>query len=153
MEVLNSCLLIVLIFVAVVSCVKPPTPEDIGTNFFLKASKSVPRIGRRTVDYENYFLKSIPRIGRRTVSEAGTSDWMSKTYFEPMKKNFFEKYYKGDEQPGWSELEKLYLDYPGTFPPEDSYPDLGSNIPPEPYWKRMKKPEYLNREQPQGQTK
>lgn len=86
MEVLNSCLLIgklcvlikfnskhqnrlnvhifpsifplsVLIFVAVVSCVKPPTPEDIGTNFFLKASKSVPRIGRRTVDYENYFLK------------------------------------------------------------------------------------------------
>ncbi|XP_012251841.2 uncharacterized protein LOC105683663 [Athalia rosae] len=36
--------------------------------FFLKAAKSVPRIGRRSGTFEDYFLKaskSIPRIGRR----------------------------------------------------------------------------------------
>jgi hypothetical protein len=41
--------------------------EETGTNFFLKASKSVPRIGRRS-EYDNFFLKAsknVPRIGRR----------------------------------------------------------------------------------------
>jgi hypothetical protein len=37
--------------------------------FFLKVSKNVPRIGRRSgSDFENFFLKqskSVPRIGRR----------------------------------------------------------------------------------------
>lgn len=36
---------------------KSAVADDVGTNFFLKASKSVPRIGRRSMDYENYFLK------------------------------------------------------------------------------------------------
>lgn len=36
--------------------------------FFLKTSKNVPRIGRRSQEFENFFLKqskSVPRIGRR----------------------------------------------------------------------------------------
>lgn len=45
-------------------------------DFFLKAAKSVPRIGRRTKsnndDFEKFFLKaskSVPRIGRRGPQE------------------------------------------------------------------------------------
>ncbi|XP_037044937.1 uncharacterized protein LOC119080633 [Bradysia coprophila] len=36
--------------------------------FFLKVSKNIPRIGRRSSDFDNFFLKSsknVPRIGRR----------------------------------------------------------------------------------------
>lgn len=43
------------------------TAADETPGFFIKLSKSVPRIGRRG-DFENFFLKqskSVPRIGRR----------------------------------------------------------------------------------------
>jgi hypothetical protein len=49
------------------ACPSAISAEDTGTNFFLKASKSVPRIGRRS-EYDNFFpkaSKSVPRIGRR----------------------------------------------------------------------------------------
>lgn len=41
--------------------------------FFLKAAKSVPRIGRRSGSFEDFFLKaskSVPRIGRRGYAPA-----------------------------------------------------------------------------------
>lgn len=55
---------ILLLLVALVTvAVADETP-----GFFIKLSKSVPRIGRRG-DFENFFLKqskSVPRIGRRS---------------------------------------------------------------------------------------
>ncbi|PSN34798.1 hypothetical protein C0J52_24369 [Blattella germanica] len=62
------------------------TGEDgAGTNFFLKASKSVPRIGRRS-EYDNFFLKaskSVPRIGRRRELSPLTEgrDWGNVPWF------------------------------------------------------------------------
>ncbi|XP_055534655.1 uncharacterized protein LOC129724074 [Wyeomyia smithii] len=47
--------------------------------FFIKLSKSVPRIGRRG-DFENFFLKqskSVPRIGRRSGFMASSQDTSS----------------------------------------------------------------------------
>ncbi len=44
--------------------------------FFLKVSKNVPRIGRRSENYENNFLKqtkSVPRIGRRSKIVSNSS--------------------------------------------------------------------------------
>lgn len=41
--------------------------NDESPGFFLKVSKNVPRLGRRSGDFENFFLKaskSVPRIGR-----------------------------------------------------------------------------------------
>ncbi|XP_053664347.1 uncharacterized protein LOC128713511 [Anopheles marshallii] len=55
--------------------------------FFIKLSKSVPRIGRRG-DLENFFLKqskSVPRIGRRAGGfhmEASTPDENGSSWFE-----------------------------------------------------------------------
>lgn len=55
------------ILMALTACPSAISAEETGTNFFLKASKSIPRIGRRS-EYDNFFLKaskSVPRIGRR----------------------------------------------------------------------------------------
>ncbi|XP_023707959.1 uncharacterized protein LOC111864713 [Cryptotermes secundus] len=55
------------ILMVLTACPSAISAEETGTNFFLKASKSVPRIGRRS-EYDNFFLKaskSVPRIGRR----------------------------------------------------------------------------------------
>ncbi|KAJ8955891.1 hypothetical protein NQ318_005439 [Aromia moschata] len=62
-----------LVAVAVVGCVAQATTsaEESGA-FYMKAAKSVPRIGKRgsknNADFEKFFLKaskSVPRIGRR----------------------------------------------------------------------------------------
>nr|CAD7263332.1 unnamed protein product [Timema shepardi] len=63
--VLRRCF-IGLLSVSIVAMLVAPASADDGT-FFLKASKTVPRIGRRG-DFDNFFLKaskSVPRIGRR----------------------------------------------------------------------------------------
>jgi hypothetical protein len=53
--------------------------SDSGT-FFLKATKNVPRIGRRSGDGDNTFFlkapKNVPRIGRR--GESNGNPWVSR---------------------------------------------------------------------------
>lgn len=55
--------------------------SDSGT-FFLKATKNVPRIGRRSGDGDNTFFlkapKNVPRIGRR--GESNGNPWVSHVY-------------------------------------------------------------------------
>jgi hypothetical protein len=57
--------------------------DDTGTNFFLKASKSVPRIGRRS-EYDIYHKtsKNVPRIGRRREMSPLVSDVGRRERFE-----------------------------------------------------------------------
>ena len=54
------------VLLVLASCPGSISADDTGTNFFLKASKSVPRIGRRS-EYDIYLKtpKNVPRIGRR----------------------------------------------------------------------------------------
>lgn len=59
--------------------------------FFLKVSKNIPRLGRRSQntlsDFENFFLKtskSVPRIGR--------SGPVNTVIFNELMNNFLEKY-------------------------------------------------------------
>jgi hypothetical protein len=62
------------ILVVLTACPSAISADDTGTNFFLKASKSVPRIGRRS-EYD--FLKAsknVPRIGRRREMSPLVSD-------------------------------------------------------------------------------
>ncbi|XP_055610298.1 uncharacterized protein LOC129757192 [Uranotaenia lowii] len=56
------------------------TVADETPGFFIKLSKSVPRIGRRG-DFENFFLKqskSVPRIGRRGGYFATSNNWFDR---------------------------------------------------------------------------
>ncbi|EEB17326.1 hypothetical protein Phum_PHUM461350 [Pediculus humanus corporis] len=87
--------------------------------------------------------KSIPRIGRRTENSVKDNDngWMPKIYQELVKKNFYDQYFKGTERPGWSDLEKINQDIPGAFQPDESYPESGTMPSSESYWKRIKKGE------------
>jgi hypothetical protein len=59
-------LLAAAVLLVLATCPSSTSADDTGTNFFLKASKSVPRIGRRS-DYDIYLKtpKNVPRIGRR----------------------------------------------------------------------------------------
>ena len=54
------------VLLVLAACPSSISADDTGTNFFLKASKSVPRIGRRS-EYDIYLKtpKNVPRIGRR----------------------------------------------------------------------------------------
>jgi len=59
-------LLAAALLLVLAACPSSTLADDTGTNFFLKASKSVPRIGRRS-EYDIYLKtpKNVPRIGRR----------------------------------------------------------------------------------------
>jgi len=59
-------LLAAAVLLVLATCPSSISADDTGTNFFLKASKSVPRIGRRS-EYDIYLKtpKNVPRIGRR----------------------------------------------------------------------------------------
>ncbi|CAH0552114.1 unnamed protein product [Brassicogethes aeneus] len=99
-----------------------------GNNFFLKASKSVPRIGRNTrnkEDFDNFFLKaskSVPRIGRRNQmvtqenSNEEDTDSLGKllkcTY---LKKNTERELINFALDPTWSEIAEKYEYYPEIF--------------------------------------
>ncbi|GFG32286.1 hypothetical protein Cfor_09287, partial [Coptotermes formosanus] len=58
-------LLATAVLLVLAACPSGISADDTG-NFFLKASKSVPRIGRRS-EYDTYLKtpKNVPRIGRR----------------------------------------------------------------------------------------
>jgi hypothetical protein len=67
------------VLVLLTACISTISADDTGTNFFLKASKSVPRIGRRSEYDVLKASKNVPRIGRRRelsplVSD-GTQRW------------------------------------------------------------------------------
>ncbi|XP_019877401.1 uncharacterized protein LOC109605271 [Aethina tumida] len=89
------------------------------SNFFLKASKSVPRIGRNkgtNADFEKFFLKaskSVPRIGRRNQIPFGNDQ----DDVEITDKMF--KY------PTWSEITDKYEYEPDMFNPSDMEKEFG----------------------------
>lgn len=67
-------IMVAAILVVLTACPSIISADETGTNFFLKSSKSVPRIGRRS-EYD--FLKAskeIPRIGRRREMSPLVSD-------------------------------------------------------------------------------
>ncbi|XP_067004286.1 uncharacterized protein ETH [Anabrus simplex] len=109
--------------------VTTPANADDGTNFFLKASKSVPRIGRRSDFYlKNSKPSEVPRIGRRRTLAPLTdnSEWAanngwpwyrnSGTLPGPSKKGHEDFYIRKDGQPlKWSEIDRALEESPDMW--------------------------------------
>ncbi|XP_058462934.1 uncharacterized protein LOC131437542 [Malaya genurostris] len=82
--------------------------------FFIKLSKSVPRIGRRG-DFENFFLKqskSVPRIGRRSgfsqPAQEYSSNWFERL-ISPSKRPLTEKNDLAESSRTYSKVRPLDL--------------------------------------------
>ncbi|KAJ8976690.1 hypothetical protein NQ317_018203 [Molorchus minor] len=81
--------------------------------FFVKASKSVPRIGKRgsknSAEFEKFFLKaskSVPRIGRRNENS------YEAPYYESVENGISETQSK---YPRWSEIAERYQHDPQSY--------------------------------------
>ncbi|KAJ9580941.1 hypothetical protein L9F63_023888 [Diploptera punctata] len=105
--------------------------ESGGTNFFLKASKSVPRIGRRS-EYDNFYLKaskSVPRIGRRRELSPLTDgrEWANVPWFRtsdnipgPSRRSDYNNHEEGhpSQLVSWNEIEKAMEMNPDIWNPD-----------------------------------
>ncbi|XP_069688185.1 uncharacterized protein ETH isoform X2 [Periplaneta americana] len=116
------------IFIVFAVCPSTISADDSGTNFFLKASKSVPRIGRRS-EYDNFFLKaskSVPRIGRRRELAPLTEgrDWGALPWFRtadtiPGPSRRSDYYIHEEGQPlSWNDVEKTMEEAPELWKPD-----------------------------------
>nr|XP_022920136.1 uncharacterized protein LOC111428715 [Onthophagus taurus] len=101
-------------------CLLDGTVKCENDHFFLKAAKSVPRIGRRSrnqnVDdsFEKFFLKaskSVPRIGRRgpVMGNFIDDDAQNYDYYIPIQDFKYETYHPEDSSNSQKEIPEFRL--------------------------------------------